>query len=139
MANDGSVDPLAVVLFVNDGHSEHVAALRVAGYRVELAASAVEALTQGRALRPDALIVPLSMPGGHGADLADRIGSAERTLAVVILGPADTASASQDGPVAAGAAFCDLPCSPGDLVALVGKQLAARKVLGHSPTPPSAR
>jgi CheY-like chemotaxis protein len=131
--------PLAVVLFVDGDHGEYVEALRVAGYRVEVSPSALEALARGHSLRPDALIVPLALPDMGGADLASRIGSAPtrvHTLAVVIL-TADGAPHRGDGPIMAGAIFCSLPCPATDLVALVGKQLATRRIMGRPQAPPS--
>jgi CheY-like chemotaxis protein len=122
------------VLFVADDHADHVEALRLAGYHVETAPNALEALRRGHALRPDALIVPLALPGADGAnaaDLADRIGSAHpraHALAVVILVP--DGDGGPRAAVAAGAVFCTLPCPPADLVATVAKQLASRRRLG---------
>ena len=63
----------AIVLFVGGEHADHVDALRRAGYQVELAPTALAALTRHPPLRPDALIVPLLMPEMAGADLAQRI------------------------------------------------------------------
>ena len=131
---------LGIVLFVNGTHAEHVAALRFAGYTVEVAATAVEALQRGHSLRPDALIVPLLLPDMEGSHLAQRIGSAAaraHTLAVVILVGTDGADPA-GGALTAGATFCSLPCLPADLVALVGRQLAARRPIGGPPPPPSA-
>jgi CheY-like chemotaxis protein len=134
---DPAAVPLGVVLFVADDHADHVEALRLAGYHVETAPNALEALRRGNALRPDALIVPLALPGADGADganaadLADRIGSARpraHTLAVVILVP--DGNGGPRAAVTAGAVFCTLPCQPADLVATVAKQLAARRQLG---------
>ena len=132
MPNDPAAVPL-VVLFVADDHADYVEALRVAGYHVETAPNALEALGRGRSLRPDALIVPLALPGGDGADLAHRIGSdgpRAHTLAVVILVPDDGGHTSAGVAATAGAVFCNLPCHPSELVATVGKQLAARRLLG---------
>jgi CheY-like chemotaxis protein len=123
VAKDGPDRSLGVVLF----------ALRVAGYHVEVVPTALQALQRGHSLRPDALIVPLLMPDMVGADLADRLGSAAaraHTLAVVILVPTDGAPRGGNGPITAGATFCHLPCHPRDLVAMVGKQLAAIRLLG---------
>ena len=138
MIRDDKVS-LGVVLFVNGTHAEYVDALRAAGYAVEVAPSALAALQRGRSLRPDALIVPLMMPDMAGHELADRIGSAApraHTLAVVILVPGDGNRPGADGAVTAGATFCTLPCLPTDLVAVVGRQLAARRALGAPPAPP---
>lgn len=132
--------PLAVVLFVDGDHGEYVEALRVAGYRVEVSASALEALARGHSLHPDALIVPLALPDMAGPDLAHRIGSAParmHTLAVVILTASDGHPPRDDGAIMAGATFCSLPCPAGDLVALVGKQLAARRAMGRPQAPAS--
>jgi CheY-like chemotaxis protein len=121
------------VLFVADDHADYVEALRVAGYHVETAPTALEALQRGHSLRPDALIVPLALPGGGGADLADRIGSAgprAHTLAVVILVSDDGGEPRAAGTATAGAVFCNLPCQPSELVDTVSKQLAARRLLG---------
>ncbi len=124
----GQIGALAQVLFVDGDHGDYVEALRIAGYRVEVAATALMALERASFVRPDALIVPLSMPDMSGADLADRIGAGPvRTLAVVVLTRAG-GSAQADGAAAAGAAFCRLPCAPSDLVTMVAKQLAARRL-----------
>jgi DNA-binding response OmpR family regulator len=125
------------VLFVADDHADHVEALRVAGYHVEIAPNALEALQRGHSLRPDALIVPLGLPGADGPALAHRIGSGgprAHTLAVVILGPDDGGQTRAAGAATAGAVFCNLPCQPSELVATVGKQLAARRLLGDQPS-----
>ena len=123
------------VLFVGDEHADHVEALRRAGYQVELAPTALAALTRGSPLRPDALIVPLLMPDMAGADLArrlDGVAARDHTLAVVALA-AVKASPEHTGPaIAAGAVLCPFPCPPEDLVVAVRKQLASRKPVGHS-------
>jgi two-component system OmpR family response regulator len=137
VSHDNTAAPLGVVLFVAEGHTDHVAALRLAGYHVEVSPSALSALQRGQSLRPDALIVPLTLPDMDGSDVAHRIGAAARAhaLAVVILASPDDAQASGGAAVTAGATFCNLPCSPADLVATVGKQLAARRLLrGQSPS-----
>jgi DNA-binding response OmpR family regulator len=124
------------VLFVGGDHADHVEALRAAGYHVETAPNALEALQRGRALRPDALIVPLALPGAgstDGADLADRIGSAlprAHTLAVVILVPDGGGELPAGDGVKAGAVFCHLPCDPAELVATVARPLATRRLRG---------
>jgi CheY-like chemotaxis protein len=132
VSNDSAAVPLGVVLFVADGHADHVEALRVAGYHVEIAATALDALQRGHTLRPDALIVPLAIPGSDGADLAHRIGSAgprTHALAVVILVPDGDGRPRAAAAVTAGAVFCNLPCHPEDLVATLSKQLATRRPL----------
>jgi DNA-binding response OmpR family regulator len=132
VSNEPQAAPLGVVLFVDGDHADHVEALRLAGYVVEVAPSALEALRRGDSLRPDALIVPLALPEMEGADLAHRIGSTGvrvHTLAVVILVPADGGARRAAGVLAAGAVFCNLPCDPAELVATVAKQLAARRIL----------
>jgi len=128
VVNDGQIGALAQVLFVDGDHGDYVEALRIAGYRVEVAASALLALERASSARPDALIVPLLMPDMSGSELADRIGAGPvRTLAVVVLTRAG-GSIQEDGAAAAGAAFCRLPCAPSDLVTMVAKQLAARRL-----------
>jgi DNA-binding response OmpR family regulator len=137
VSHQDTVAPLGVVLFVDGDHVEHVAALRLAGYHVEVSPSALLALERGHSLRPDALIVPLALPGMDGPDLAHRLGSAAarvHTLAVVILVSPDGAQPSVGAAVMAGATFCNLPCTPAALVATVGKQLAARRLLGQAPS-----
>jgi CheY-like chemotaxis protein len=138
VSEDNTVAPLGVVLFVAGDDSDHVEALRGAGYHVEVAASALSALQRGPSLRPDALIVPLALPEMHGTDLAHRIGTdaaRAHALAVVILVSAQDGDPPGHAEVTAGATFCNFPCSPAELVATVGKQLAARRLLrGHSPS-----
>jgi CheY-like chemotaxis protein len=130
VVDDGQIGALAHVLFVDGDHGDYVEALRIAGYRVEVAATALLALERASSVRPDALIVPLAMPDMSGAELADRIGAGPaRTLAVVVLTRAGRGSAHEDGVAAAGAAFCRLPCAPSDLVTMVARQLAGRRRL----------
>lgn len=130
VVNDGQIGALAHVLFVDGDHGDYVEALRIAGYRVEIAATALLALERASSVRPDALIVPLSMPDMSGPELAERIGpGTARTLAIVVLSRAGVGSVQGDGAAAAGAAFCRLPCAPSDLVTIVAKQLAARRLL----------
>jgi DNA-binding response OmpR family regulator len=136
VSNEPEAAPRGVVLFVDGAYADHVEALRVAGYAVEVAPTALEALERGDSLRPDALIVPLARPDTGGADLADR-GSAEsraHTLAIVILIPDGAGRRHAAGTLTAGAVFCNLPCDPADLVATVARQLAARRRLGGSPS-----
>jgi DNA-binding response OmpR family regulator len=137
VSNEPEAAPLGVVLFVDGAHADHVEALRVAGYAVEIAPTALEALERGDSLRPDALIVPLALPDMEGGDLADRIGSAKsraHTLAVVILMPDGAGRRHAAGTPTAGAVFCNLPCDPADLVATVARQLAARRRLSGPPS-----
>ncbi len=130
MVDDGPIGALAHVLFVNGEHGNYVEALRIAGYRVEVAATALLALERASFVRPDALIVPLLMPDMSGTELADRIGAGPaRTLAVVVLTRGGDGLAPGDGAAAAGAAFCRLPCAPSDLVTMVARQLAGRRRL----------
>jgi CheY-like chemotaxis protein len=130
VVNDGQIGALAHVLFVDGEHHDYVEALRIAGYRVEVAATALLALERASSARPDALIVPLSMPDMSGSELADRIGPGPaRTLAVVVLTRGGDGGAPGDGAAAAAAAFCRLPCAPSDLVTMVAKQLAGRQSL----------
>jgi hypothetical protein len=53
---------------------------------------------------------------------------------VVILVPDDGGHTGAGGAATAGAVFCNLPCRPSELVATVGKQLAARRLLGDQPS-----
>ena len=118
-----------VVLFVGDEHAAHVEALRRAGYRVELAATALAALTREPPLRPDALIVPLLLPDMDGCDLARKFeGAADRarTLAVVALTTGRASREHTTPAIAAGASLGPFPCHPDELVAMVARQLAAR-------------
>jgi CheY-like chemotaxis protein len=129
-------DVFGGVLFVDGRHGEYVDALRAAGYRVEVAPTALQALEQGKAFRPDVLIVPMLMPETTSNDLGTIMGtepSGTYSLAVVILVP--LAGERAEARAASGATFCDLPCSPGDLVELVGKQLAARRRIAAEGSP----
>jgi DNA-binding NtrC family response regulator len=120
------------VLFVDGDHVDHVDALRAAGYHVEVAPTALEALERGHRLRPDALIVPLVLPDMEGTALADHIGTVGtriHTLAVIILVPDGKPTHAPGDPMTAGAVFCNMPCQPGELVATVARQLAARRLM----------
>jgi DNA-binding response OmpR family regulator len=115
------------LLFVEGAgqHHEHVDALRLAGYRVHVAASALAAMETRDAGRPDALIVPLLLPDMTGTALARSFRAKGGRPVVLILTPEGASLASREGPMRSGATLCDVPCAPGDLVA------AIERLLGH--------
>jgi CheY-like chemotaxis protein len=114
------------LLFVEEAgrHHEHVDALRLAGYRVDVAASARAALEMPPGSMPDAIIVPLLMPDMTGTALAHHFRGPGGTPVVLILAP-EGASAAVVGeePMPGGAALCATPCAPADLVAAVEQLL----------------
>jgi two-component system, OmpR family, response regulator len=115
------------LLFVEGAgqHHEHVDALRVAGYRVHVAASALAALETRDTARPDALIVPLLLPDMTGTALARSFRHDGGRPVVLILTPQGASMTAREGPMEAGATLCDVPCAPGDLVATI------ERLLGH--------
>jgi DNA-binding response OmpR family regulator len=120
-----AVVPRGLLLFVKEAgrHDDHVAALRQAGYHVDVATSALAALERRDSSMPDAVIVPLLMPEMTGTALARRFRGGRGTPVVMILSPDGAPAGVGEEPMPAGATLCATPCGPADLVAAVERLL----------------
>ena len=131
MSDPQQTDTAPLVLVVDDvAHGREIFAeyLEFRGFRVATAADGLEALDKAFELRPDVILMDLSLPGLDGWEATRRLKHDERTRTIPII--ALTAHALASAHEKAKAAGCDSvvtkPCVPRDLEAEVRRQLAAR-------------
>jgi CheY-like chemotaxis protein len=120
-----------LVLVVDDvAHGREIFAeyLEFRGFRVATAEDGIEAMEKAFDLRPDVILMDLSLPGIDGWEATRRLKQDERTRAIPII--ALTAHALASAHDRAKEVGCDSvvtkPCVPKDLEAEVRRQLAAR-------------
>lgn len=120
-----------LVLVVDDvAHGREIFAeyLEFRGFRVVTASDGLEALDKSFELRPDVILMDLSLPALDGWEATRRLKEDPRTREIPII--ALTAHALQSAHDKAKAAGCDAvvtkPCIPRDLEAEVRRQLEAR-------------
>jgi CheY-like chemotaxis protein len=121
-----------LVLVVDDvAHGREIFAeyLEFRGFRVATAEDGIEAMEKAFELRPDVILMDLSLPGIDGWEATRRLKQDERTRAIPII--ALTAHALASAHDRAKEVGCDSvvtkPCIPKDLEAEVRRQLAARE------------
>lgn len=120
-----------LVLVVDDvAHGREIFAeyLEFRGFRVATAADGLEALDKAFELRPDVILMDLSLPELDGWEATRRLKSDDRTKAIPVIAlTAHALASAHDKAMDAG---CDSvvtkPCVPKDLEAEVRRQLAAR-------------
>lgn len=120
-----------LVLVVDDvAHGREIFAeyLEFRGFRVATAEDGIEAMEKAFDLRPDVILMDLSLPGIDGWEATRRLKQDERTRAIPII--ALTAHALASAHDRAKEVGCDSvvtkPCIPKDLEAEVRRQLAIR-------------
>ncbi|MES1243653.1 MAG: response regulator [Acidobacteriota bacterium] len=120
-----------LVLVVDDvAHGREIFAeyLEFRGFRVATAEDGIEAMDKAFELRPDVILMDLSLPGIDGWEATRRLKQDERTRAIPII--ALTAHALASAHDRAKDVGCDAvvtkPCIPKDLEAEVRRQLALR-------------
>jgi two-component system cell cycle response regulator DivK len=120
-----------LVLVVDDvAHGREIFAeyLEFRGFRVITACDGLEALEKSFELRPDVILMDLSLPALDGWEATRRLKEDPRTSAIPVI--ALTAHALQSAHDRAKAAGCDAvvtkPCIPKDLEAEVRRQLELR-------------
>jgi two-component system cell cycle response regulator DivK len=100
--------------------------LSFSGFRVEQAKDGLEAVAKATALRPDVVLMDISLPGIDGWEATRRLKSDARTKSICIL--ALTGFALKDHEEQARASGCDgflpKPCPPDHMVDEVRKALA---------------
>jgi two-component system response regulator MprA len=123
-------DGRTTVLVVDDYADTREAAaigLEHQGFRVETAASGLEAIQKAATLAPGAIVMDLSMPGLDGWDAIREIKSAPRTRHIPII--ACTALSAHWNRTKAEAAGCDSyvqkPCGAEDLASAIRSTIAA--------------
>jgi two-component system cell cycle response regulator DivK len=120
-----------LVLVVDDvAHGREIFAeyLEFRGFRVATAEDGIEAMEKAFDLRPDVILMDLSLPGIDGWEATRRLKQDERTRKIPII--ALTAHALASAHDRAKEVGCDSvvtkPCIPKDLEAEVRRQLAVR-------------
>jgi two-component system, cell cycle response regulator DivK len=122
---------LPLVLVVDDHEDAREGYSRVltgGGYRAEAAADGLEALEKALDLRPDVIVMDLSMPGLNGWEATRRLKTMESTREIpVIAVTAHVVGHAREVALAAGCdAFLTKPCFPEDLLREVARLLKPR-------------
>ncbi len=134
-ANTPKEAPLILVVDdFEDGREMYASYLRFSGYRVDEAADGNEALEKAFTLRPDIILMDLSLPGIDGWQATRELKRDERTANIPIV--ALTGHALEAHSRSAKEAGCDAfivkPCMPMDLLNEIRRILdSAEKTRGH--------
>jgi two-component system cell cycle response regulator DivK len=120
-----------LVLVVDDvAHGREIFAeyLEFRGFRVATAEDGLEAMEKAFDLRPDVILMDLSLPGIDGWEATRRLKQDERTRAIPIIAlTAHALASAHDKAMEVGCdAVVTKPCIPKDLEAEVRRQLAVR-------------
>ena len=120
---------ILVVDDYQDAREMYAEYLQFSGFRVAEARNGNEAVTQARTLRPDLILMDLSLPGMDGWE-ATRVLKADETtkhIPIVALTGHALAGASEGARKAGCDSFVTKPCLPDDLVVEVRRMLNATK------------
>jgi two-component system cell cycle response regulator DivK len=124
MTNEQS--PLILVVDdYQDAREMYAEYLQFSGFRVAEARNGNEAVEQAFALKPDLILMDLSLPGMDGWEATRQLKSDERTrhIPVVALTGHALAGASEGAKKAGCDSFVTKPCLPDDLVVEVRRML----------------
>lgn len=118
----------ALILVVDDyqdAREMYAEYLQFSGFRVAEARNGNEAIEQAFALRPDLILMDLSLPGMDGWEATRQLKSDDRTkhIPVVALTGHALAGASDGARKAGCDSFVTKPCLPDDLVVEVRRML----------------
>jgi two-component system cell cycle response regulator DivK len=124
---DQSTPLILVVDDYQDAREMYAEYLQFSGFRVAEARNGNEALEQAFALKPDLILMDLSLPGMDGWEATRQLKSDERTrhIPVVALTGHALAGASEGAKRAGCDSFVTKPCLPDDLVVEVRRMLNA--------------
>ena len=125
-------DSRPLVLVVDDyqdAREMYAEYLSFSGFRVAEASNGLEAVEKAFALRPDIILMDLSLPGMDGWTATRQLKTDERTrgIPVVALTGHALAGASEGARKAGCDSFVTKPCLPDDLVVEVRRMLNAVK------------
>ena len=123
-----SEEKLPLILVVDDyqdAREMYAEYLQFSGFRVAEARNGNEAVDQAFALRPDLILMDLSLPGKDGWEATRELKADERTRHIPIVALTGHALAgASDGAKKAGCdSFVTKPCLPDDLVVEVRRML----------------
>jgi two-component system, cell cycle response regulator DivK len=127
-----TTEPSPLILVVDDyqdAREMYAEYLQYSGFRVAEAKNGNEAVAQARSLKPDLILMDLSLPGMDGWE-ATRVLKADdetRHIPIVALTGHALAGASEGARKAGCDSFVTKPCLPDDLVVEVRRMLDAVK------------
>jgi CheY-like chemotaxis protein len=124
--------PVPLILVVDDyqdAREMYAEYLQFSGFRVAEARNGNEAVAQAFALKPDLILMDLSLPGMDGWEATRRLKAddATRHIPIVALTGHALAGASEGAKKAGCDSFVTKPCLPDDLVVEVRRMLNAIK------------
>jgi two-component system cell cycle response regulator DivK len=127
--NDHSAPLILVVDDYQDAREMYAEYLQFSGFRVAEARNGSEAVDQAFALRPDLILMDLSLPGVDGWEATRRLKAddATRHIPIVALTGHALAGASEGAKRAGCDSFVTKPCLPDDLVVEVRRMLNLAK------------
>ena len=126
---------ILVVDDYQDAREMYAEYLQFSGFRVAEARNGNEALEQAFALKPDLILMDLSLPGMDGWEATRRLkaDAATRHIPIVALTGHALAGASEGARKAGCDAFVTKPCLPDDLVIEVRRMLETSNHSGPRP------
>jgi two-component system cell cycle response regulator DivK len=127
-----TTDTSPLILVVDDyqdAREMYAEYLQFSGFRVAEARNGNEAVEQAFALKPDLILMDLSLPGMDGWEATRRLKADDRTkrIPIVALTGHALAGASEGAKRAGCDSFVTKPCLPDDLVVEVRRMLNAVK------------
>jgi CheY-like chemotaxis protein len=128
---DQNAPLILVVDDYQDAREMYAEYLQFSGFRVAEARNGNEAVAQAFSLRPDLILMDLSLPGMDGWEATRLLKADDRTkhIPVVALTGHALAGASEGAKRAGCDSFVTKPCLPDDLVVEVRRMLSAVKKL----------
>jgi CheY-like chemotaxis protein len=126
---DQNTPLILVVDDYQDAREMYAEYLQFSGFRVAEARNGNEAVAQAFSLRPDLILMDLSLPGMDGWEATRLLKADDRTkhIPVVALTGHALAGASEGAKKAGCDSFVTKPCLPDDLVIEVRRMLSAVK------------
>ena len=126
---DQNMPLILVVDDYQDAREMYAEYLQFSGFRVAEARNGNEAVAQAFSLRPDLILMDLSLPGMDGWEATRLLKADDRTkhIPVVALTGHALAGASEGAKKAGCDSFVTKPCLPDDLVIEVRRMLSAVK------------
>ena len=120
---------ILVVDDYQDAREMYAEYLQFSGFRVAEARNGNEAVEQAFALKPDLILMDLSLPGMDGWEATRRLkaDSATKHIPIVALTGHALAGASEGARKAGCDSFVTKPCLPDDLVVEVRRMLSAAR------------
>jgi len=120
---------ILVVDDYQDAREMYAEYLQFSGFRVAEAKNGNEAVEQAFALKPDLILMDLSLPGMDGWEATRRLKADDRTrhIPIVALTGHALAGASEGAKKAGCDSFVTKPCLPDDLVVEVRRMLGAAR------------